>query len=122
MVDTPVTDKPRAENLDSAALFAVVEDRFRGAFALERIVAHTGERILFAARDLVLKRLVALRVQLRQGTRERAWFERETELLSVPASARAHRFRTAAEPVKPRSDQFAVIVAVLSPRLNMATV
>lgn len=66
---------------DSAAVYKLVQQALKDSFQLENVVAHSGERVLFAARDLVLKRRVALRVQLELGTRERAWFIRETELL-----------------------------------------
>src|SRR5690242_1703887 len=77
-----MTTPQATETLDSASIFSLVQRALKENFALEQVVAHTGERILFAARDLFLKRRVALRVQLRHGTRERAWFERETELLA----------------------------------------
>ncbi|HEY2824292.1 MAG TPA: serine/threonine-protein kinase [Gemmatimonadales bacterium] len=78
----PANGAPAGDGQDSAAIFRLVQRALKESFALEQVVAHTGERVLFLARDLILKRRVALRVQLKHGTRERAWFERETELLA----------------------------------------
>ena len=56
---------------------------FEGQFLLERTIAASQTRILFVARDVVLKRRVVLRIHLQAGTRSRQWFERETELLAA---------------------------------------
>jgi serine/threonine protein kinase len=65
-------------------LFSVVIDFqtvFGDLFVNEGLVAESPERALFMARDRLLKRRVALRVQLRQGP-GRDWFLRETEVLA----------------------------------------
>ncbi len=60
-----------------------VQEEFRDLFDVQRLVAVSQERALFVVRDSILKREVALRVQLQtENTRGRRWFERETELLA----------------------------------------
>ena len=67
---------------DTAGLFALAEECLRDLFELERLVATSDDRVLFLARDRVLKRRVALRLQYRPAAPSRRWFERETELLA----------------------------------------
>lgn len=55
---------------------------FGDSFDQERLVAESEERVLYMARDRVLKRGIALRVQLKPGT-HRDWFVRETEVLAM---------------------------------------
>ena len=47
-----------------------------------RLVAESDERLLYCARDRILKRLVSLRVHRRADSPGRAWFLRETEVLA----------------------------------------
>ncbi len=47
------------------------------------LVAASDERVLYCARDRVLKRLVALRAHLKPLSPGRAWFLRETEVLAM---------------------------------------
>ena len=61
--------------LDFASLFG-------DSFDQERLVAESEERVLYMARDQVLKRHVALRVQLKAGA-HRDWFVKETEVLAM---------------------------------------
>ena len=68
---------------DLAALFARAQGVFEGRFLLERTVAASEARVLFVAKDVVLKRRVALRIHLKPDSRSRLWFERETELLAA---------------------------------------
>jgi serine/threonine-protein kinase len=69
--------------VDPAELFRQAEDLFQGVYAPERLVAASPHRALFLARDLVLKRRVALRVHFTPQTRGRSWFERETEVMAA---------------------------------------
>ncbi len=55
---------------------------FDDLFDLERVVAESDERVLYVARDLVLKRRVALRIHLDEFSPGRAWFLREGEVLA----------------------------------------
>jgi serine/threonine protein kinase len=55
---------------------------FADLFSLEELVAESDERALYRVRDRVLKRIVALRVQLRPGP-TRKWFQREGEVLAM---------------------------------------
>ena len=55
---------------------------FGDGYDQERLVAESEERVLYMARDRVLKRNIALRVQLKAGA-HRAWFVRETEVLAM---------------------------------------
>ena len=64
-------------------VFTSAQSVFQGRFELEQAVAGSRDRVLFVARDLVLKRRVALRVHLTPGGRNRKWFERETEVLAT---------------------------------------
>src|SRR5512147_2772858 len=68
---------------DAAGLFALADDCFRDLFELERLVDTSDDRVLFVARDRVLKRRVALRLHYRALAPSRRWFERETELLAA---------------------------------------
>ncbi|MBI4501206.1 MAG: serine/threonine protein kinase [Gemmatimonadetes bacterium] len=72
-----------ASPADPAALFTLAEGSLRDLFDVERLVATSDERVLFVARDQVLKRRVALRLHLRPDSTSRRWFERETELLAA---------------------------------------
>jgi serine/threonine protein kinase len=56
---------------------AVIGDLFEQV----RLVAESDERLLYCARDRLLKRLVSLRIHRREGP-ARAWFLRETEVLA----------------------------------------
>jgi len=69
--------------LGAPELFDLAEHTFRGLYEMQQLVSTSDERALFLARDLVLKRRVALRIHLRPGTPGRRWFERETELLAT---------------------------------------
>jgi serine/threonine protein kinase len=55
---------------------------FDDLYDLERLVAESDERVLYVARDLVLKRRVALRIHLDEFSPGRAWFLREGEVLA----------------------------------------
>lgn len=72
-----------APHVDAADLFARVQAAFDDLFALEAVVAASSERALFVARDRILKRRVALRIQLTSDETLRAWFARESELLAT---------------------------------------
>ncbi len=72
-----------APQINPVELFQQAEDLLEGAYAPERLVAASDERALFVARDLVLRRRVALRVHYQPATKGRAWFERETEVLAA---------------------------------------
>src|SRR3954470_7790462 len=67
---------------DPAGLFLLTEERFSDLFELERLVANSQQRVLFLARDRVLKRRVALWIHYQPDAESRRWFERETELLA----------------------------------------
>lgn len=77
------TNPPADAPPDLAALFARAQRVFEGRFALERTVAASETRVLFVAKDVALKRRVALRIHLKPDSRSRLWFERETELLAA---------------------------------------
>jgi serine/threonine-protein kinase len=64
-------------------LFQQAEELFGESYQLEQLVAASEERALFVARDLVLKRRVALRVHCQPESPGRVWFERETEVLAA---------------------------------------
>ncbi len=55
---------------------------FGTQFELVRPVAESEERVLYCARDRLLKRQVALRAHLRPDSPGRGWFLRETEVLA----------------------------------------
>jgi len=55
---------------------------FDDLFDFERLVAESDERVLYVARDLVLKRRVALRIHLDEFSPGRPWFVREGEVLA----------------------------------------
>ena len=56
--------------------------RFKGLFDIERLVARSDERLLFLARDPVLKRRVALRLHVDPAAPGRAWFLKEAEVVA----------------------------------------
>ena len=56
---------------------------FGDLFEQVRLVAESDERLLYCARDRVLKRLAGLRVHLHADRPSRAWFLRETDRKSV---------------------------------------
>ncbi|MGA2381827.1 MAG: serine/threonine-protein kinase [Gemmatimonadales bacterium] len=56
--------------------------KFKGLFEIERLVARSDERLLFLARDPVLKRRVALRVHVDPKAPGRAWFLKEAEVVA----------------------------------------
>ncbi|MBI2535998.1 MAG: hypothetical protein HYW06_03315 [Gemmatimonadetes bacterium] len=56
-----------AAHINPVELFQQAEELFEGGYAPERLVAASEERALFVARDLVLKRRVALRGKPRSG-------------------------------------------------------
>jgi len=72
-----------AAHINPVELFQQAEELFEGVYAPERLVAASDERALFVARDLVLKRRVALRGHLAPEAPGRTWFERETEVLAA---------------------------------------
>jgi eukaryotic-like serine/threonine-protein kinase len=74
---------PYAPDVDPVALFRQAEQLFQGLFVPERLAALWDERALFLARDVVLKRRVALRAHLHPETAGRKWFERETEAFAA---------------------------------------
>jgi len=55
---------------------------FDDLFDFERLVAQSDERVLYVARDLALKRRVALRIHLDEFGAGRPWFLREGEILA----------------------------------------
>jgi len=55
---------------------------FGGSYRPERVVAHSNERVLCVAWDVILKRQVALRVHLLGDAPGREWFLRESEVLA----------------------------------------
>lgn len=55
---------------------------FPDLFEIERLVAESGDRLLFVARDKALKRRVALRVHPESDGPGCAWFMRESEVLA----------------------------------------
>ena len=55
---------------------------FDDLFDFERLVAQSDERMLYVARDLALKRRVALRIHLDEFGAGRPWFLREGEVLA----------------------------------------
>ena len=57
--------------------------KFKGLFEIERLVARSDERLLFVARDPVLRRPVALRVHVDPKAPGRAWFLREAEAMAA---------------------------------------
>ena len=65
--------------MDDLASYAA---KFKGLFEIERLVARSDERLLFLARDPVLKRRVALRVHSDPSAPGRAWFLREAEVVA----------------------------------------
>ncbi len=69
--------------VDLTQLFLDVQRVFEGRFELERVVAGSPSRVLFVARDVVLKRRSALRLHLLPGGTSRRWFEAETELMAM---------------------------------------
>jgi serine/threonine protein kinase len=71
-----------SHEIDAPALFDRAQKVFGDIFEVIRLVAASPERALFVVRDAILKREVALRVQLQPDSRTRAWFERETELMA----------------------------------------
>jgi serine/threonine-protein kinase len=72
-----------APQVNPVELFQQAEEVFEGVYQPEQLVAASQERALFVARDLVLKRRVALRIHYRPESPGRAWFERETEVLAA---------------------------------------
>ncbi|HEX9693357.1 MAG TPA: serine/threonine-protein kinase [Gemmatimonadales bacterium] len=69
-------------DVDAPALFDRTRDLLGDLFEPVQIVAASRERVLFVARDVVLKREVGLRIHLQPGTASRALHERETDLLA----------------------------------------
>ncbi len=72
-----------SDDVDAVKLFGQVADLFQGVFEPLQIIAASEERALFVARDLVLRRRVALRVHLDPTAASRSWFDRETQLLAA---------------------------------------
>jgi serine/threonine protein kinase len=64
-------------------ILATAIRQLEGSFRLDQLVALSGERALYRAWDLLLKRAVALKVHLLPGSPEQAWFLRETETLAA---------------------------------------
>src|SRR5262245_60433752 len=81
----PENPRPRTEPGLSvqADLFDRAAAAFKGHLEIQRLVAVSEERILFLARDVMLKRLVTLRLHPTPNTPGRAWFEGESELLAA---------------------------------------
>ncbi len=65
--------------MDDIASYAA---KFKGLFEIERLVARSDERLLFLARDVVLRRQVALRVHTDPKVAGRAWFLKEAEVVA----------------------------------------
>jgi eukaryotic-like serine/threonine-protein kinase len=65
--------------MDDIAAFVA---RFKGLFEVERLIGRSDERLLFLARDPVLKRRVALRVHVDPKAPGRAWFLKEAEVVA----------------------------------------
>jgi serine/threonine protein kinase len=59
---------------------AVYVAKLKGLFEIEHLVAKSDERLLFLARDPVLRRRVALRLHVDPAAPGRAWFLREAEV------------------------------------------
>jgi serine/threonine protein kinase len=59
---------------------AVYIAKLKGLFEIEHLVAKSDERLLFLARDPVLRRRVALRLHVDPAAPGRAWFLREAEV------------------------------------------
>ncbi|HEX5386354.1 MAG TPA: serine/threonine-protein kinase [Gemmatimonadales bacterium] len=70
-----------AGSIDAASAFARAEAALGARYRLERVVAASDARVLFAAEDRVLKRAVSLRVNFRADNPIRSWFLREAEAL-----------------------------------------
>ncbi|MDH5805988.1 MAG: serine/threonine-protein kinase, partial [Gemmatimonadota bacterium] len=68
--------------INLANLFKQAQEAFADQFNLEQVVAGSDTRVLFVARDRVLKRKVALRIHPTPGGTSREWFEKETELMA----------------------------------------
>ena len=56
--------------------------KFKGLFEIERLVARSDQRLLFLARDPVLRRQVALRMHVDPKVPGRAWFLKEAEVVA----------------------------------------
>jgi len=66
---------------------------FDDLFDFERLVAESDERVLYVARDVILKRRVSLRIHLDEFSPGRPWFLREAEVLALldhPGFRRIH--------------------------------
>jgi serine/threonine protein kinase len=72
-----------APDVDPVGLFERAEHLFRRDLEILELVSASSLRALFVCRDRVLKRQVALRVQLTPDTPSRTWFECESELLAA---------------------------------------
>ncbi|MGD8279501.1 MAG: protein kinase, partial [Gemmatimonadota bacterium] len=72
-----------ATDIDRVALFRETQQAFAETLEILELKAASHSRALFVARDHVLRRKVGLRISTEQDTRERRWFERETELLAA---------------------------------------
>lgn len=75
-----MTDLPAP--VSASDVFRLITEVFGDAYRPRRLVAHSEERAIFAAWDVVLKRTVALRVHLVPETPGREWFLRESEVLA----------------------------------------
>jgi len=71
-----------ASALNPVALLDRLNAVFGASYRPERLVAHSNERALCVAWDVILKRQVALRVHLLGDAPGRAWFLRESEVLA----------------------------------------
>jgi serine/threonine protein kinase len=67
---------------DPTELFRATQAVLGSRFRLERLVAANTERVLFAARDLILSRPVSIRVNFYTSEPLRDWFLREAEALA----------------------------------------
>ena len=66
---------------DPRVAFQRTSEALGPRYHLERIAASSAERVLFEARDEVLKRRIALRINFYPDDAVRAWFMRESEAL-----------------------------------------
>jgi serine/threonine protein kinase len=68
--------------LSDSALISRVEAVLGARYRIERLVAHTHDRVLFLAEDRQLRRAVSLRVHHGAGEEARRWFGLEAEALA----------------------------------------
>ncbi len=78
-----IQQRPPPDRSGIAELFTRAERIFRGRLQILRTIALAEDRILFHARDEILKRDVTLRIHPRPDSPGRRWFLAETELLAA---------------------------------------